>query len=114
VYRPGRGDPGIHSNLQWIQVINWPQGPPPGITVDNAGRANPFYIAGGLTSIKGNPVVTFADIPQAGGPAGNAAMSDHFMTEIFLAQDTGTKDAAGKDIVNIFGGLKYGWQVQRS
>ena len=33
-------------------------------------------------------------------------MSDHFLAEIFLAQDTGIKDAAGKDIVNVFGGLK--------
>jgi hypothetical protein len=113
VYHPGRGDPGIHSNLQWIQVIDWPQGPPPGRSVDNNFRASPFYIAGGLTSINGNQAVTFADIPQAGGAPGNATLSDHFLTEIFLAQDTGIKDAAGKDIVNVFGGLKYGWHVQR-
>jgi len=29
-------------------------------------------------------------------------------------QDTGLKDAAGKDIVNIFGGVKWGWQLQRA
>src|SRR5215510_7854469 len=47
-------------------------------------------------------------------PRGNATLSDHFLAEIFLAQDTGIKDAAGKDIVNVFGGLKHGWQVHRS
>lgn len=53
-------------------------------------------------------------MPQAGGAPGNATLSDHFLAEIFLAQDTGIKDAAGKDIVNVFGGLKHGWQVHRS
>jgi hypothetical protein len=70
--------------------------------------------ASGLTSINGNQAVTFADIPQAGGAPGNATLSDHFLAEIFLAQGIGIKDAAGKDIVNVFGGLKYGWQVARS
>jgi len=116
VYHPGHGDPHIRSNLQWIQVIRWPQGPPPGLSVDNFGRASPFYIAGGLTSINGDQVVTFADIPQKGVGLGGGGviLSDHFLTEIFLVQDTGIKNAAGKDIVNVFGGLKYGWQVKRS
>jgi hypothetical protein len=30
---------------------------------------------------------------------------------VFLAQDTGIKDAAGQDIINIFGGVKWGWQL---
>jgi hypothetical protein len=30
-----------------------------------------------------------------------------------LAEDTGTTDSAGKGIVNIFGGLKYGWQLHK-
>jgi hypothetical protein len=121
VYRPGHGGPVINSNLQWIQVIDWQQGPPPSPAVDNDLRANPFYIAGGLTSINGIQTVTFADQPQKGvdqpqkGVAnGNIALSDRFVSEVFLAQDTGLKDAAGKAIVNIFGGLKYGWQVTRS
>lgn len=112
VYDPGHGDPGVQDNLQWIQVINWPQGPPPGLSVDTAGRANPFYIAGGLTSINGNQMVTFADIPQQG--VAGASLSDYFLSEVFLARDTGVRDATGKDIVEIFGGLKYGWQVERA
>jgi len=34
------------------------------------------------------------------------------MAEAFLAQDTGIKDAAGKGIVKIFAGVKWGWQVR--
>jgi hypothetical protein len=35
------------------------------------------------------------------------------MAETFLVQDTRTKDKAGKDIVNVFGGVKWGWQMKR-
>ena len=34
-----------------------------------------------------------------------------FRAEVFLAQDTGIKNAAGKDIINIFGGVEWGWQI---
>jgi hypothetical protein len=34
------------------------------------------------------------------------------MAEAFLVQDTGTKDAARKAVVHVFGGLKWGWQVK--
>jgi hypothetical protein len=115
VYHPDnrRGDPGIHSSPQWIQVINWPQGPSPVPIVDSELRANPFYISGGLTSINGNQMVTFDDTPQKGVDSkGKTTLSDRFMAEVFLVQDTGTKDAAGKDIVNVFGGIKWGWKVQ--
>jgi len=58
-------------------------------------------------------VVSFYDRPQTLMMSqGNTTISDLFISELFLARDTGTKDAAGKEIVNIFGGLKYGWQVQ--
>ena len=33
------------------------------------------------------------------------------MFETFLAPDTGRKDHAGKGIVDIYGGIKWGWQV---
>jgi hypothetical protein len=33
------------------------------------------------------------------------------VSEIFLAHDTGVLDATGKDIVNVHGGIKIGWQV---
>ena len=34
-----------------------------------------------------------------------------FRAEMFLAQDTGKRNAAGKDIINIFAGVKWGWQI---
>jgi hypothetical protein len=34
------------------------------------------------------------------------------IAETFLVQDTRMKDATGKDIVNIFGGIKWGWQMK--
>jgi hypothetical protein len=117
VYHPGHGDPGIHSSLQWAQVFAWlhgPPGPPPGPTLDNSGRANPFYTPGGLTSINGNQAVTFYDRPQISQAAGNPFFPIHWQAELFLIQDTGIKDAAGKDVVNVFGGLTWGWQVTRS
>ncbi|MGO9957131.1 MAG: hypothetical protein ACLP50_14375 [Solirubrobacteraceae bacterium] len=30
----------------------------------------------------------------------------------FLARDTLTKDAAGEDVIEIYGEIKYGWQLQ--
>ncbi|MFL6075492.1 MAG: hypothetical protein ACJ73S_19050 [Mycobacteriales bacterium] len=115
-YHPDRDDPGTHHSLQWIQVVNWS-----GTSeLDNAGRANPFYILGGLTSIYGEQIVNFDDIPQigvglgSGGPGGGSVpLSDRFMAESFLVRDTGTRDAAGKDVVEIFGGFTWGWQVRQ-
>jgi hypothetical protein len=34
------------------------------------------------------------------------------MAEVFLVQDTGTRDAAGKGVIKVFGGVKWGWQAQ--
>jgi hypothetical protein len=113
-YTPGRGDPPIRGRMYWIQVINWPGGTgSSSSTVDNGGRANPFYgPAGGLTSVSGDQVFSFYDIPQDNVMTGQAAtVPDQFTAEVFLAQDTGVKDATGKDIVNIFGGVKWGWQA---
>jgi hypothetical protein len=42
-------------------------------------------------------MVRFADTSK-GCERENATLSDHFLSEVFLAQDTGIKDAAGKDI----------------
>lgn len=82
-------------------------------TVDNGGHANPFYgPAGGLTSINGSQVFSFYDIPQDSVMTGpGATVPDQFTAETFLAQDTGLKDTTGKDIVNIYGGVKWGWQA---
>jgi hypothetical protein len=113
-YTPHAGDPPVRGLMYWIQVINWPGGTgSPGSAVDNGGHANPFYgPAGGLTSINGNQVFSFYDISQDDAITGQAAtVPDQFTAEVFLAQDTGVKDTAGKDIVNIFGGVKWGWQA---
>lgn len=40
-----------------------------------------------------------------------ATVAGQFIAEVFLAQDTGVKDRAGKDIVTISGGVKWGWQA---
>jgi hypothetical protein len=53
----------------------------------------------------------FHDIPQT-SIAGGGAVDDQFMAEVFLVQDTGTRDAAGKGVIKVFGGVKWGWQAQ--
>jgi hypothetical protein len=121
VYQPGRGrHPAIDDRLRFIQVIRSnSEGPgsAPVSTVDNNGRANPFYgEGGGLISVNGNLSISFYDRPQSSiaskRPVSLAPWP--WMAEVFLAQDTGVKDATGKDIVNIFGGVKWGWQVQNA
>lgn len=121
-YRPGRGrHPAIDDELQFIQVVSRNSagaGSALVSTVDNNMRANPFYGApgAGALSVNGNVSVSFYDRPGQGvasrAPVSLAPWSAMF--EVFLAQDTGMKDAAGKDIVNIFGGVKWGWQVQNA
>jgi hypothetical protein len=105
-------DPAADDSLQWIQVVRQVgDGVPPGSIVDNIGRANPYYVYGGLTSINGAKVFNFHDVPQ-GTVQGAVPLDILFVAEVFLAQETGIKDAAGKEIVKVFGGLKYGWQVR--
>jgi hypothetical protein len=114
VYRPDRhrGDPEVDDSLQWIQVVRQvSEAAPPGSIVDNIGRANPYYAYGGLTSINGAKAFTFHDVPQ-GEADGNLKLDDLFMAEVFLAQETGIRDPAGKVVVKIFGGFKHGWQVR--
>lgn len=114
VYHPDRrrGGPLADDSLQWIQVVRQVgDGVPPGSIVDNIGRANPYYVYGGLTSINGAKVFNFHDVPQ-GTVQGAVPLDVLFVAEVFLAQETGIKDAAGKEIVKVFGGLKYGWQVR--
>ncbi|MBT2231243.1 hypothetical protein [Nonomuraea sp. NEAU-A123] len=107
VYRPDsrKGDPAANDNLLWIQVVK-----SVGPALDNLWRANPFYLAGGLTSVNGEKVFSFYDAPSVG--LGGPEPDVRFMAEAFLVQDTGTKNAAGKDVVNIFGGIRWGWQLQ--
>jgi hypothetical protein len=119
VYDPDlrRGDPPIQGTLRWIQVVRW-RGTGSSSSresyVDNLGRANPFYMSGGLISINGTRVFNFAsavDVPAVANPADSTVLSEHFMAEVFLARDTQTKDAAGRVVIDILGGIKYGWQL---
>jgi len=108
VYQPGRQD---HlpddSGLQFIQVV-WSRGE----SVVDGTTGNPFYGSGsGLTSVDGYQRVSFYDNPHLSQGAASRLRPVQFRAEVFLAQDTGTKNAAGKDIVNIFGGVKWGWQL---
>jgi hypothetical protein len=84
----------------------------PGASEVDTSRANPFYgEGGGLTSIDGNQSVSFSDFVRQ-ATAQESVPPSLFMAETFLVQDTRKKDAAGKDIVNVFGGIKWSWQLQ--
>jgi hypothetical protein len=117
VYHPGthRGGPAVNSDLQFIQMLYFQIGPGTGTgdNEDDTARANPFTgEGGGLTSINGNESVSFFDFPSQINKK-NPLPPYLFMAETFLVQDTRIKDKAGKDIVNVFGGIKWGWQMKR-
>ena len=107
-------DPIAEAQLGWIQVARW-SGRAASF-VDNSARPNPFFMTGGLTSIFGTRVVNFDNVTVAqssqGPDSGNRALSATYLAEAFLARDTLTKDAAGKDVIEIYGGIKYGWQLK--
>lgn len=115
VYQPDlrAGDPPISDDLQWIQVVNARRaGGPGGSMVDNPGQANPYYL-GAMTSIYGRQLCNFFDGPlTAVASKRQTTLRVRETFETFLVQDTGVKDAAGKGIINIYGGVKWGWQVQ--
>jgi hypothetical protein len=117
VYHPGahRGGTTVNSDLQFIQMLYFQIGPGVGTgdNEDDTARANPFAgEGGGLTSINGNESVSFFDSPSQINKK-DPLPPYLFMAETFLVQDTRTKDKAGKDIVNVFGGVKWGWQMKR-
>jgi hypothetical protein len=115
VYQPDlwAGDPPLCGDLQWIQVVNTRSTlGPGGSMVDNPGQANPYYL-GALTSIYGRQLCNFFDGPLTGSAGkGQTTLRLRQTFETFLVQDNGIKDAAGKGIINIYGGVKWGWQVQ--
>ena len=115
VYEPDlrAGDPPIGDDLQWIQVVNTRgTGVPGGSMVDNPGQANPYYL-GAVTSIYGRRLCNFFDGPLTSFASKRPTTLRGRQTfETFLVQDTGIKNAAGKGIINIYGGVKWGWQVQ--
>lgn len=98
---------------RWIQVGRWSDAT--GKTwsaVDNADRANPFYLTGGLTSIYGRRIVNVDYANQMAAFPDQTTLTSSFRAEIFLAEVTAAKDAAGRRVVRIHGGIRYGWQVQ--
>lgn len=119
VYEPDvhAGDPRAEAQLGWIQVAHWSGtgAPSPASYVDSGARPNPFFISGGLISILGTRVFNF-DNPITAQPShghgGNRVLSARYLAETFLARDTLTRDAAGKDVIEIFGGIRYGWQLR--
>jgi hypothetical protein len=110
---PSSGDPPITADLRWIEVSNSGRTS----STEFRQRANPYYFPGGLTSVYGEQACSFYGAP-AGGIAikgngkGSPALSAHSMAESFVVHDTGRKDHAGKGIIDIYGGVKWGWHVQ--
>jgi hypothetical protein len=114
VYEPDRAssDPPITDDLRWIQVVHTHESS----FVDGHGR-NPYYSRAGLTSIHGKRVCDFYDRSGTGvgtGVAGKGptTIANQEMFETFLVHDTERKDRAGKGIIDIYGGIKWGWYVQ--
>jgi hypothetical protein len=96
---PRHGDPPADDAAHWIQVARFD-----GVTgVDRAGRANPFHPCGGRTSVDGVPVVNLQAVVAA------APGTHRYTAEAFLVRDTGRRDAAGRGIVDVFGGVRWGW-----
>jgi hypothetical protein len=123
IYEPGKTGPAINSDLQFIQVIYTtryaPSGGRSGSFVD-AGQApnspTPYSGEGaGLTSIDGHQIVNFYDPgPGVLGPVSpyGGAGTQVDRIETFLARDTGTRNSAGKRIVDIYGGIEWGFAFE--
>jgi hypothetical protein len=116
---PASSDPPIMADLRWIQVDNSGGRS----STEFAQRACPYYFPGGLTSVYGKPACSFyggssggigGGLPRTSkGPraAGGPASPGGVMAESFLVLDTGRKDHAGKGIIDMLGGVKWGYQV---
>jgi hypothetical protein len=120
VYEPDlrAGDPAADDCIQWIQVVHRVDPVGAAVELDNLARANPFYAFGGLTSVDGTAVVNFQDTPQTGVqspvlPDGELpSLGDHtFLAETFLVRDTGHRTSAGKGIIDVYGGVTWGWRA---
>jgi hypothetical protein len=110
---PSSSDPAITADLRWIEVSN------SGGTssTEFRQRANPYYFPGGRTSVYGKQACSFYGAPAAGiaikgNGGGSPALSARSMAESFLVHDTGRKDPAGNGIIDVYGGVKWGMQVQ--
>jgi hypothetical protein len=103
VYEPdlGRGDPPADDAMHWIQVVRRGAA----VELDNGGRGNPFYPYGGRTSVDGRAVVNVQATPQSG-------VGRHlFSAETFLARDTGRRAPDGRGVVEVLGGVEWGWEL---
>jgi hypothetical protein len=125
VYNPGKGDPAINADAHWIQVV-WTnaattmngQSYTPGKVanfVDNGGSANPYYGGvGGTTTIAKQQVFNFYDRPtrtSAELATYNFKTSLEWTAENFLVVDTNKLNSKDQEIINVYGGFSWGWQV---
>jgi len=123
LYNPGKGDPPINGDAHWIQVV-WNnvavngQSYTPGKVanfVDNEGAANPYYHGiGGRNRINGNLVFNFYDHPQRTSPelaSYNFKTPIEWRAEDFLVVDTNMLNAKNQEIINVYGGIYWGWNV---
>jgi hypothetical protein len=107
----GGEDPG--QVLRFIQVAN-----APAVTggadsfVDNGRRANPFATTGGPTSVNGHRVVNFYQAAITTPMEAETDLGASSVAEVFLVRDTGRRDAAGRDMITVLGGIRYGWTVR--
>lgn len=120
VYEPGKTGPAIDSDLQFIQVIHT-TAPGPGERNGNfvdSGQApgSPTPYSGkpgsGLTSIKGHQLVNYYDPGPTllGAVTPNGGVGPQVdRIETFLAKGTGRRNAAGKQIVDVYGGFEWGF-----
>jgi hypothetical protein len=116
VYEPGKTGPAINRDLQFIQVYStrYPSGGAAS-RVDSP-SFSPYYGEGaGLTTINGHQIVNFYDP----GPGVLLPVSPHGgvgpqvdRLETFLAKETGRRTAAGKEIVEIYGGIEWGFAFE--
>jgi hypothetical protein len=117
IYQPGTTGPAINSDLQFIQVYSKRYIPSGGagsrVDVPSPHPQAPFYgEAGGLTTINGHQIVNFYDpgpgvlFPVSPNGAGGPQID---RLETFLVKDTGRTNAAGKKIVDIYGGIEWGF-----
>ena len=110
IYEPGKAGPAINSDINFIQVVYTTRYLPPGYGnrfVDNQYPKAPYAGEGaGLTSIDGHRIVNYYDRVLTGG---GTPQSQVFRAETFLVKDTGRTNAAGKRIVDIYGGIEWGF-----
>ena len=102
IYEPGKTGPAIKSDVNFIQVV-YDNGKS---FVDDQYPKAPYAGEGaGLTSINGHRIVNYYDrVLHPGTP-----QPEVFHAETFLVKDTGRTNAAGEKILDIYGGIKWGF-----